>query len=76
MLERIRTSLSISEERAQELEATLAPQLTDDEKEYLEMYRDFKEDGEIGEKERRKLDRFAGVLNIPAERIKDIERMA
>ncbi|MBR1788983.1 MAG: acyl carrier protein [Bacteroidaceae bacterium] len=76
MLERIRTSLSISEERAKELEATLAPQLTDDEKEYLEMYRDFKEDGEIGEKERRKLDRFAGVLNIPAERIKDIERMA
>ena len=76
MLERIRTSLGISEKRAKELEASLAPQLTDEEMEYLETYREYVEEGEIGEKERRKLDRFAGLLKISADRVKEIERMA
>lgn len=73
MLDRIRLSLGISEERAQELEASLKPQLTDDEQEYLEMYREYKERGDITEKERRRLDKFASALGISEERMKEIE---
>ena len=40
MLDRIRQNLGISEERAKELEASLKPQLTEDEQEYLDMYRE------------------------------------
>lgn len=73
MLDRIRQSLGISEERAQELEASLKPQLTEDEKEYLEMYRDYKGKGSISEKERRRLDKFANALGISDERMKELE---
>lgn len=75
MLDRIRLSLGISEERAQELEASLKPQLTEDEQEYLEMYREYMEKGEITEKERRRLDKFASALDISEERRKELERI-
>ena len=75
MLDRIRQSLGISEERAAELEASLKPQLTEDEQEYLEMYREYAEKGEITEKERRKLDRFAQALGLESERVKEIEHI-
>ncbi|MDY6248476.1 MAG: hypothetical protein SPL55_03475 [Prevotella sp.] len=74
MLDRIRDKLGISEERAKELEKSLKPQLTEDEQEYLEMYRDYAEKGEITEKERRRLDKFASALGISEERIKEIEQ--
>ena len=73
MLDRIRRSLGISEERAAELEASLTPQLTEDEQEYLDMYREYAEKGEISEKERRRLDKFAQALGIGSERVIEIE---
>ncbi len=72
MLDRIRQSLGVSEERAAELEASLKPQLTEDEQEYLEMYREYAEKGEITEKERRRLDKFADALGISEQRINEI----
>lgn len=73
MLDRIRQSLGISEKRAAELEASLTPQLTEDEQEYLDMYREYAEKGEISEKERRRLDKFAQALGIGSERVIEIE---
>ena len=75
MLDRTRQSLGISEERAKEIEKSLKPQLTEDEQEYLEMYREYAEKGEITEKERRRLDKFAQALGIETKRIKEIERL-
>ena len=73
MLDRIRQSLGISEERAAELEASLTkPQLTEDEQEYLEMYREYAEKGEISEKERHRLEKFATALGISEERVNEI----
>ena len=74
MLDKIRVKLGISEERAQELEASLAKsQLTEDEQEYLDMYREYAEKGEVTEKERRRLDKFANALGLSKERVKEIE---
>lgn len=75
MLNRIRQSLGISEERAKELEASLNPQLTEDEQEYLDMYHEYAEKGELTEKERRRLDKFAAAMGISAERVKEIEKV-
>lgn len=75
MLDRIRQSLGISEERATELEASLKPQLTEDEQEYLEMFWVYAERGELTEKERRRLDKFAAALGIDENRIKEIEQL-
>ena len=73
MLDRIRQNLGISEERAKELEESLKPQLTEDEQEYLDMYREYAEKGEITEKERNRLNKFAAALGISEERIKQLE---
>lgn len=70
-----RERLGISEARASELEASFStPQLTDEEKEYLEAYHDATDDGQISEKERRMLNRLRDMLGIPEERAKEIER--
>ena len=77
MLDRIRQKLGISEERAKELEASLSkPQLTEDEQEYLDMYREYAEKGSVTEKEHRRLDKFAAAIGISAERVKEIEKLA
>ena len=77
MLDRIRQKLGISEERAKELEASLSkPKLTEDELEYLDMYHEYAEKGEVTEKERRRLDKFAAAIGISAERVKEIEKLA
>ncbi len=75
MLDRICLSLGISKERAAELEASLKPQLTEDEQEYLDMYHEYAAKGEITEKERRRLEKFAGALNIPSNRIVELENL-
>ena len=76
MLNRIRQTLGISEERAKELEDSMVvSQLTEDEQEYLEMYREYAEDGVIDEKERRRLDKFASGLGISNDRKVMIEKM-
>ena len=76
MLDRIRQKLGISEERAKELEASLTkPQLTENEQEYLDMYREYAEKGSVTEKERRRLDKFAAAMGISEERANEIEQM-
>lgn len=76
MLDLIRQKLGISEERAKELESSLsAPQLTEDEQEYLGMYREYAEKGEVTEKERRRLNKFAAAMGISDERMKEIEKI-
>lgn len=75
-LERNRIRLGISETRATQLEATVsAPQLTEGEKEYLEEVRATLEDGEIGPRERKALERKRIRLGISEERAKQIESM-
>ena len=76
MLDRVRKSLGISEDRAAELEASLhSSQLTEDEQEFLDMYREYAEEGEITEKARKRLDRFASAIGISPERMKELEAM-
>ena len=75
LLERLRKHLGISEERALELEESLKPSLTDDEKEYLEEYKLCLEDGgDISASERRLLDKLRNRLGISEERAREIEK--
>ena len=37
------------------------------------MYREYAEKGEVTEKERRRLDKFANALGLAKERVKEIE---
>ncbi len=70
-----RERLGLSESRAAELEASVStPQLTDEEKEYLEAYREACEDGQISDKEHRMLNRLRDMLGITEERAIIIER--
>ena len=75
LLERIRIKCCISSERANELENLLKkPQLTDEEKEYLEAYREACEDSQLSDKERHMLNRLRDMLGITEERAKEIEK--
>ena len=56
-------------------QAETEQQLTEDEQEYLDMYREYAEKGEVTEKERRRLDKFAAAMGISAERVKEIEKV-
>lgn len=77
LLNKLRSKLGISEERAAELEASLRkPQLTAEEQEYLEAYKEVVEDGAISEKERRLLNKLIKMYNISETRAKEIEEMA
>lgn len=76
MLERLRKSLGISEERAVALEATLVPQLTYDEKDYLEAVKECLEGGGINDRDRRTLERLRKSLDITEERASELEAMA
>lgn len=77
LLNMTREQLGISETRAAELEAFVAaPQLTEEEKDYLETYREACADGKISDGERRMLDRYRSKLGISESRAKEIERMA
>ena len=77
LLERFREKLGISAERAKVLEESLVvPQLTDEEKEYLDEYKAcIEEDGEISPKERRLLNRIRESLGISEERANEIEKL-
>lgn len=76
LLEKMRVSLRVSESRAKELEAMCStPQLTDDEKEYWEEYKECLNDGgSITPSERRLLERLRKSLGISEERALEIER--
>ena len=74
LLDKIRVKNGISEERAKELEATLsAPRLTDNEKEYLEAFKDACEDGKVSDKQRRLLEKLRVMYGISEERAREIE---
>ena len=75
-LERARIRLGISEARAAEIEASVsAPKLTNEEKEYLDEVKAVLEDGEIGPRERKSLERTRNRLGISEERAKEIEKI-
>lgn len=74
MLDRMRKALGVSEARAKELEQMLnAVQLSDDEKEYKDMYDEYMAKGALTDKERRRLDKFAAALGISDDRKSNIE---
>lgn len=74
-LERKRIKWGISEERAKEIESQVVPSLTDNEKEYIETYKEMCENGNISERIRRLLDRERESLGISKERANKLEKM-
>lgn len=75
LLDRLRKSLGISDERARELEEMCKESLSPEEQEYAEEIKAcLADDGLISERERRLLDRLAKSLNISPERAKEIEK--
>ena len=74
-LERKRIRFNVSEERAQEIEKQCAPCFTDDEKEYIEIFKELYNDGAISERARRLLDREREALGISKERACEIEKL-
>ena len=76
VLDRLRKSLGISEERAKALEASLSAQVTDEEKEYLDSVKEYLAEGEINERDRRMLERLRKSLDISEERASELEAMA
>lgn len=76
LLNRLRDSLNITEQRALELETTLSTQLSDDEKEYIEAFKESIVDGKISQRERRLLDKLRKSMGISEERAKELETHA
>lgn len=76
-LERMRTKLGISPERAAEIEESLQkPQFTEEELEYLDAVKEEIVDGTIPDSSRRLLNRLRRSLDISEERAIDVERYA
>lgn len=76
-LEKDRVRLGISEERAQQLEASVSiPSLTEEEQEYLDEYKEMLEDyEEIGVRERKRLEKLRERLGISEARAKELEEL-
>lgn len=77
ILERFRERKGISKERAVDLEKNLLSfgNLLEDEKEYLEEFKEILNEGEITEKERRILSRMASRLGISETRVNELESL-
>ena len=76
MLNRFRSRLGISESKASELEASYSRlKLTEDEQEYLEMYKVYAVDGTISERDRKMLNMMRDRMGISEERAKEIEQL-
>ena len=75
LLERKRQKYCVSEERAKLIEESCAPSLSEEEKEYIEIYKDMLEDGEISERRRKILNKEAESLGIPHSRVNELEEM-
>lgn len=74
LLDKYRSRLGISEDRARELEGFYSrPQLTNDEQEYLEMYIEYAADEEISERDRKMLNKMRVRMGISEERARIIE---
>lgn len=75
-LERKRIKWGISEERAKEIESQVVPSLTDNEKEYIEAYKEMCKNGSnISERVRRLLEREREYLGISKERANELEHL-
>lgn len=74
-LERKRVKLGISEERATEIEAECMPSFTEEETEYMAMFREMKEQGEISPRNRKILNHEAEDLGITEERAAELESL-
>lgn len=76
LLDKIRTQLGISEERAAELEASLSsPVLTTEEQEYLDEYKEIIAEGKISDRDQRFLEKLKKANAISDERAKEIENL-
>ena len=76
MLDKFRSRCGISEERARELEVSYnKPQLTEEEQEYLEMYKEYATDGEISERDRKMLNKMRDRMGISETKAKEIESL-
>ena len=75
LLERKRDKLNISAQRADEIEKSCKAQLSDEEIEYLNTYKDLAKDGIISDTERRLLDREAYRLGISPDRVLELEKL-
>ena len=75
LLDRKRQKFGVSEDRAKLIEESCKPSLSDEEKEYIEIYRDMLEDGEISERRRKMLKREAESLGIADSRAFELESM-
>ena len=73
-LERKRVKLGISVERASEIEQELLPSYTEEELEYIEIYKDIVVNGEVNSRLRRILDRERDSLGISKERCIELEK--
>ena len=75
VLNRLKDKLKISDEKADYLENQFLASTTysENEKEYIEEYKEFLNDGEITDKERRTLNRFATKLDLTPERVAELE---
>ena len=76
MLDKFRSRCGISEERARELEGSCnKPQLTEDEQEYFELYKEYAADGKISERDRKMLNKMRDRMGISERRSKEIESL-
>lgn len=75
LLDRKRQKFGVSEDRAKLIEESCKPSLSDEEKEYIEIYRDMLEDGEISERRRKMLKREAETLGIADSRAFELESL-
>lgn len=76
LLDKIRTQLGISEERAAELEAALSsPSLTPEEQEYLDEFKEIIAEGQISPRDQRFLEKLKKANGISDERAKEIENL-
>lgn len=76
LLDKFRDRLGISKERADELEhRVMKPVLTDEEKEYIEIFKELSGEGEITERKRRMLNRERDALGITVERASELEQI-
>lgn len=75
ILNRLKDKLKINDEIANKIESDvlILKEYTQNEKEYIEEYIEFLNDGEITEKERRILNRFATRLELTEERVSELE---
>ena len=73
LLERKRQKFGVSEERAKLIEESCTPSLSEEEIEYIEIYKDMLKDGEISERRRKILNKEAESLGISPSQAKELE---